>query len=228
VEAALGGATVRSFERRGKYLIWNLGKRGRVVAHLGMTGKFVFREGGEPPPRSARAVFSLARGAYLWFVDARRLGSLRLWDEKVEAKLSRMGPEPLESTFTPVRLKQLLTGARRPIKTFLMDQHRVAGLGNIHTAEALFRARIHPARQAADLSREEVVRLHRSIRATLSETLRRERSDEIPYLQERDVENEFIVYGREGEPCRRCRMPIERLLQAGRSSYFCPRCQPLP
>ncbi len=227
VEAALSGATVRGFDRRGKYLVWHLGRRGRVVAHLGMTGKFVFRGGGDPSPRAVRAVFYLARGSRLWFIDPRRLGSLRLWDEKVEAKLSRLGPEPLESAFTPLRLEKLLADARRPIKTFLMDQHRLAGLGNILTAEALFRARIHPARPAADLDHEEVVRLHRSIRATLTETLQRERSDEVPYLQERNVENEFIIYGRKGEPCRRCRTPVERLLQAGRSTYFCPRCQPL-
>lgn len=227
VEAALTGATVRGLSRRGKYIIWNLGNRGRMLAHLGMTGKFVIRGRDDPSPPGVRVALQLAGGSRLLFIDIRRLGSFQLIDEKAEAKLSRLGPEPLAPTFTARRLEELIAGARRPIKSFLMDQHRLAGLGNIYTAEALFRAGIHPARSAAALGHKEVIRLHRSIRRTLTETLRRERSDEIPYLQERGAQNEFLVYGHKGEPCPRCRTPIERILQAGRSTYFCPRCQPL-
>lgn len=227
VEATLKGATVHDFSRRGKYIIWNLGKRGRMLSHLGMTGKFVIRGRDDPSPPGVRVALQLAGGSRLLFIDIRRLGSFRLLDKKAEAKLSRLGPEPLAPAFTATRLEELVGGARRPIKSFLMDQHRLAGLGNIHTAEALFRAGIHPGRSAAALDREEVVRLHRSIRRTLTEALRRERADEIAYLQEHGSENEFLVYGRKGEPCPRCRTPVERILQTGRSSYFCPRCQPV-
>jgi formamidopyrimidine-DNA glycosylase len=172
-------------------------------------------------------LLQLARGRKLAFIDARRLGSFQIVDKNVETKLARLGIEPLSSEFTPKTLSMLLAGARLPIKSFLMDQHRLVGLGNIHAAEALYRAGIHPARVAAELHAEEIKALHHSIRATLKVTLRKERSDEIPYLQEKNVANEFLVYGHLGEPCPRCQHSIERILQSGRSTYFCSGCQSL-
>jgi formamidopyrimidine-DNA glycosylase len=226
VEGTLRGAQVREVSRRGKYLIWDLGKRGKVATHFGMSGKFVLRDATEPIPPSVRVLMQLARGRKLAFVDPRRLGSFQLVDETVENKLGRLGVEPLETEFTSKRLTKLLTDARLPIKSFLMDQHRIAGLGNIHTAEALFRAGIHPARVAGELRADEIRALHRAIRATLTVTVRKERSDEMRYLQEENARNEFLIYGRSGEPCPRCQRGVHRIVQSGRSTYFCPRCQP--
>ncbi len=221
----LRGATVRGLARRGKHLIWNLGKRGKIASHFGMSGKFVIRDANQPLPRASRVVLHLARGRKLAFVDVRRLGAFQLVDDAVEKKLRRLGVEPLEKSFTPSQLSHLLAGARLPIKSFLMDQSRIAGLGNIHVAEALFRAGVHPAREAESLSESEVRALHRGIRSTLNETLRKENTDEMRYLQEPDTENRFLVYGRKGESCPRCATGIERMVQGGRSTFYCPRCQ---
>lgn len=227
VEDTLRGARVRELTRRGKHIIWDLGHRGRIASHFGMSGRVVRRDEAEPEPPGTRIVLRLTGGLKVAFVDRRRLGSFQIVDERVEAKLARLGVEPLGRAFTAKRLAALLYGARLPIKSFLMDQHRVAGLGNIYVAEALYRAGIHPKREAGRLCREEVDALHRAIRATLQETLRRDRSEEVPYLEEEDDENPFLVYGRSGEPCPGCRRSIRRIVQAGRSTYFCPGCQPL-
>jgi len=221
----LRGATVRGIDRRGKHLIWNMGRRGRIATHFGMSGKLVMRGANEALPRASRVVLHLARGRKLAFVDVRRLGAFQLVDEGVETKLSGLGVEPLEQSFTPSQLSHLLSGARLPIKSFLMDQSRIAGLGNIHVAEALFRAGLHPAREAESLSESEVRALHRGIRGTLNETLRKEDAAEMRYLHESGSENRFLVYGRKGESCPRCATRIERMKQGGRSTFYCPRCQ---
>jgi formamidopyrimidine-DNA glycosylase len=212
--------------RRGKYLLFDLGKIGKVAAHFGMTGKFVICDALEPIVPPVRVLMQLARGRQLAFVDPRRLGSFQLVDEHVERKLGRLGIEPLGREFSPKRLTKLLAAARLPIKSFLMDQHRIAGLGNIHAAEALFRARIRPTLVAGDLRADDVRALHRAIRSTLTETVRRERAEELHYLQEKNAGNTFLVYGRGGEPCPRCQHAIARIVQSGRSTYFCPQCQP--
>ena len=221
----LRGATVRAVERRGKHLILNLGKRGKVTSHFGMSGKMILRDATEAVPRASRVVLDLARGRKLVFVDVRRLGAFQLVDPAVEKKLRSLGTEPLEAAFTPSRLAELLAGARLPIKLFLMDQRRIAGLGNIHAAEALFRARVLPKRVAASLSKSEVRAMHRGIRGTLNTTLRNDDADEVRYLHEADSENRFLVYGRKGEPCPRCATKIERMVQGGRSTFYCPQCQ---
>ena len=221
----LRGATVRAVERRGKHLIVNLGKRGRITSHFGMSGKMVLRDAKEAIPPASRVVLQLSRGRKLAFVDVRRLGGFQLVDDVVDKKLRSLGVEPLEESFTPSCLAEFLAGARLPIKPFLMDQRRVAGLGNIHAAEALFRARVHPKREAASLSKSEVRAVHRGIRAKLNETLRKDTSDELRYLHEGDSENRFLVYGRRGEPCSRCATKIDRMVQGGRSTFYCPRCQ---
>ncbi|MGH9392388.1 MAG: zinc finger domain-containing protein, partial [Vicinamibacteria bacterium] len=140
-------------------------------------------------------------------------------------RISALGVEPLGPDFTPVRLLQLTLRSAKPIKIFLMDQRRIAGVGNIQAAEALFLARIHPGREARLLDKKEVARLVRSIRRTLEREIERSRSENPAYLHE-GSENDFRVYGRSGEPCFRCRGIVARFVQGGRSSYYCPRCQP--
>lgn len=225
VEAALRRARVRAVTRRGKFLIIELSPgRGAVVAHLGMTGRFLRLERRDPEPRFVRAELGLGGGARVVLTDTRRLGQFRLRDRRDEARLRALGFEPLSRELTPARLHHLTERSSRPIKLFLMDQKRIAGIGNIQSSEALFLAGIHPKRRAGSLSRDEVGRLVRSIKRALRVELGRYRNMN-SYLYE-GAENHFLVYERAGEPCSRCGTPIERFVQQGRSSYYCPSCQP--
>jgi formamidopyrimidine-DNA glycosylase len=226
VERVLGGARLQEIRRRGKYLVWNLGSRGEVVAHLGMTGKFVLRAQEEPDPPATCILLRLGDGRRVAFSDPRRFGRFQLVDRTTLKTLERIGIDALDPLLTARRLGEGLRGSRLPIKSFLMDQHRIAGLGNIHAVEALFQGGIHPVRPAKQLRPREVARLHRAIRHSLMAELRRERADEIRYLHERDGENHFLVYGRAGEPCVRCGARVRRIVQVGRSTYYCARCQP--
>jgi formamidopyrimidine-DNA glycosylase len=225
VEGALEGASVRAVSRRGKFLLFDLGtKREAVVAHLGMTGKFLLQPRSDALPRFARASIELDRGGRVVYCDARRLGQFRLLDAVEVLRIEALGVEPLGADFTPDRLLALTRPSTKPIKLFLMDQRRIAGVGNIQAAEALFLARIHPGREASSLDGKEVARLVRSLRRTLASEIERSRSGSPAYLHE-GSHNDFRVYGREGEPCPRCRGPIARFVQGGRSSYYCPGCQ---
>lgn len=224
VEDTLRGATVHGIARRGKYLLIDLGRRrARLLAHLGMTGRFELIASKEPLPKFVRVEIVLNRGARLVFADARRLGQFRVVKEREQRRLDSLGIEPLGPGLTASRLLELTSVSRRAVKIFLMDQHRIAGIGNIQAAESLFRARIHPARPALELSRIEAGRLARSIRKSLATEIKQSRG-ELRYLQDGGG-NHFLVYGRAGEPCPRCRGTIERFMQAGRSSYYCPSCQ---
>ncbi len=226
VEGALEGASVRAVERRGKFLLLDLGaKRESVVAHLGMTGKFLRQSRSESIPRFVRASLDLGRGERVVYCDARRLGQFRLLDAVEKRRIAALGVEPLGVDFTPHGLLELTERSSTPIKIFLMDQRRIAGVGNIHAAEALFLARLHPGRQARSLDGSDAARLVRAIRRTLESEIERSRSESPTYLHE-GSENDFRVYGRNGKPCPRCRTLIARFVQGGRSSYYCPRCQP--
>ena len=225
VEAALAGATIRNISRRGKFLLFDLGaRRPELLVHLGMTGTFERVARKAHLPKFTRVVLVLSRGERLAFLDARRLGEFRLVDEKEQKRLDALGVEPLSREFTAKRLRGLTEKSSRPIKLLLMDQKCIAGIGNIQAAEALFRARIHPEHAANTLAREEVARLARSIRSSLRSEIERSRSETLTYLQA-GGENFFVVYGRGGKPCSRCGTLIAKLVQGGRSSYYCPSCQ---
>jgi formamidopyrimidine-DNA glycosylase len=226
VEGALAGASVRAVSRRGKFLLFDLGaKRDKVVAHLGMTGRFVQQPLEEALPRFARATLDLGRGGRVVYCDARRFGQFRLLDRLEERRIQALGVEPLGPEFTPKTLLGITSVSPSPIKMLLMDQRRIAGVGNIQAAEALFVARLHPGRKSRSLDAAEVSRLVRSLRGTLLREIERYRSGSGAYFYE-DGEADFSVYAREGEPCLRCRSPIAKFAQGGRSTYFCPRCQP--
>jgi formamidopyrimidine-DNA glycosylase len=225
VEGTLEGASVRAVLRRGKFLLFDLGaKRAKIVAHLGMTGKFVHQSRAEALPRFARATLDLGRGGRVVYCDARRFGQFRLLDALEHRRIEALGVEPLGPDFTPRKLFDFTQSSTAPIKIVLMDQRRIAGVGNIQAAEALFLARLHPGRKARSLSAPDVARLVRALKRTLNREIDRYRSENGAYLHEGGV-NDFRVYGRGGEPCPRCRAPIERFVQGGRSSYFCARCQ---
>jgi formamidopyrimidine-DNA glycosylase len=228
----LEGERIRALERRGKYLVVRF-ESGRVLLiHLRMTGSLRHAVG-EPlqddPYR--RAVIQLDDGSELAYRDVRRFGTWLLLepgelDPYVEA---RVGREPLEPTFRTRDLAARLAGRRAPVKAAILDQRTVAGMGNIYADEALWRARIHPLREAGALDARELQALHRSIRRALEHGIARQGSTlsdyRLPNGEPGRMQDEFRVYGRTGEPCDRCGTPIEKVRVAGRGTWFCPACQ---
>ena len=234
VAAELEGERVGSVERRGKYLIVRF-ESGRVLLiHLRMTGSFRHAANGslENDPHR-RAVVRLDNGSDVGYRDMRRFGTwLLLEPGEVEKYLAaRIGDEPLDVLFTAARLGERLARRRAPIKAALLDQRTLAGVGNIYADEALWRARVHPLRPAQSLDRNELRRLHRGIRAALEHGIVREgstlRDYALPDGTSGSMQREFRVYGRSGDPCDRCGAAIAKTRVAGRSTWFCPRCQPL-
>jgi formamidopyrimidine-DNA glycosylase len=228
----LEGARFGPIGRIGKHLLVTLEKDGAPVgllAHLGMTGKWLRRDVHAPPTRFSRARFHLDDGAVLHFEDMRLFGRLRVVPgarfEKV-AEVAGLGPDPLEHGIDVERLAEALGRSRLAVKVRIMDQALLPGVGNILASESLFRARIDPRRPARSLSRAEVRRLADAILAAVKETIDREDGPEPAYVEEPGTENPFLVYAREDERCPRCRRAkIVRVVQAQRSTFYCPRCQ---
>jgi formamidopyrimidine-DNA glycosylase len=197
-----------------------------------MTGKWVVREPGEPPPRHSRARLYLSGGKVVHYNDPRLFGRIAVCRAAALRELPQiraLGPDPLHDGLEAERLQAALKRTRRAVKVALLDQRVLAGIGNILATEALFRARIHPARPASSLSRRQVGSLVRGLEASLRHTLasmtREGKDAEVLYVQERAGDHPFLVYGRAGEPCSRCREPIARMRLGGRATAFCPRCQ---
>ena len=221
-------------DRRGKYLLWRLASGRTLVVHLRMTGSFRHAPTGElPADTHRRATVLLDTGAEVAYRDVRRFGTWELLDEgHLRPYLAtRLGPEPLAPSFSAARLATIAEGRRSPVKAFLLDQRRVAGIGNIYADEALWRARIHPLRPTGELDGDEVARLHRAVRAALRRGVELQGSTLRDYVTPDGdgggMQNEFHVYGRLGEPCDRCGRPIERIVVGGRGTWFCPHCQRL-
>jgi formamidopyrimidine-DNA glycosylase len=228
----IAGARVSGVERRGKQLLVTLSAAGGplgLLSHLGMTGKWLRREPGETAPDHSRARLHLDDGAVLHYRDPRLFGRLRIvpgarFGELPE--LAALGPDPLRDGVDADRLAACLRRTRRAVKVAMLDQRILPGVGNIQASEALFVARIGPRRRASALSRDEVRRLARAVVASVRRAIAREDGPEIAYVEEPGSENPFRVYAREGERCPRCRQArIRRIVQAQRSTYFCPRCQ---
>jgi formamidopyrimidine-DNA glycosylase len=232
--AGLAGQTVSAVWRRGKYILIDLQAGGRLVVHLRMTGQLVFRPGRSRPGGHTRAVLPLDGDEALHFIDQRTFGKLYLLPDQEPgpvAGLAALGPEPLDEAFTVPTFAAALARTGRPIKTALLDQALVAGIGNIYADEALFLAAIHPATPARDLDEAAVRRLHGAVREALTEGIRNRGTT---FAHFRNAEGEpggnqahLAVYGREGEPCPRCGHPLRRLVLGGRSAHFCEPCQPL-
>ncbi len=229
---ALEGARFGHVRRIGKHLLlaMELGARPvGLLAHLGMTGKWLLRDEGDSPTRFSRTRFHLDDGRVLHFDDMRLFGRLRVvpearFDEVPE--IAALGPDPLEDGIDRARLAEALARSRLPVKVRILDQAILPGVGNIHASEALFRARIDPRRKASSLSSREVGALARGVLASLEAAIVKQEGREISYVEEPGSENPFRVYGREGERCPRCRRGrIGRVVLSQRSTYFCPRCQ---
>jgi len=233
VAAELEGERVAEVERRGKYLVVRF-ESGRVLLiHLRMTGSLLHASSESlPDDPHRRAVVRLDDASDVAYRDVRRFGTwLLLEPGEVEPYLAaRVGDEPLDTLFTSARLGERLARRRASLKAALLDQRTLAGLGNIYVDEALWRARLNPLRPAASLDRNELRRLHRAIRAALEHGLARQgstlRDYRLPDGSGGSMQDEFRVYGRRDEPCDRCGTPIARTSVAGRTTWFCPRCQP--
>jgi formamidopyrimidine-DNA glycosylase len=233
VAAELEGERVAAVERRGKYLVVRF-ESGRVLLiHLRMTGNMLHGPSGSFHDLShRRAVVTLDDGSDVAYRDVRRFGTWLLL-EPGEAEpyiAARVGDEPLDALFTAARLGERLAGRRTSLKAALLDQRTLAGMGNIYADEALWRARLNPLREASGLDRGELRRLHRAIRAALEHGLARQgstlRDYRLPDGSGGSMQDEFRVYGRRGEPCHRCGTEIARTQVAGRTTWYCPKCQP--
>ncbi len=216
---ALAGAHIARVERRGKHQLLHLDD-GRIVhVHFRMNGDWEHGTSDEPLPRFARAVIDFSGGTRLVLVDSRALGTLDVHPAGADLALG-LGPDAADASWTAAALGSALAKRRGPVKPALLDQKLVAGLGNIYAAEALWRARISPFFRADALNAKQVRALRSAIAAVIKRATGSRYTD--------DDRVKLDVYDREGLPCRRCGTPIERVAQAGRSTYFCPTCQVLP
>jgi formamidopyrimidine-DNA glycosylase len=238
----LTGAMVTGLRRRSKYILADLSTGESLLIHLGMSGRILisgamqgdFHHDHPAPAKHDHVVIDLQNGARITFNDARRFGAMDLLETALgdaHPLLASIGPEPFGNSFHEAYLIARLKGRATPIKSALLDQRIVAGLGNIYVCEVLYRAGLHPARAAGKLSAKTVAGLVPLIRDVLGEAIEaggsslrdyRQADGELGYFQHR-----FRTYGREGEPCLTpgCSASIQRIVQSGRSSFFCPNCQ---
>jgi formamidopyrimidine-DNA glycosylase len=251
------GAKISRVGRRAKSVLINFTDGRVMTVALRMTGALIVTPPGTPDDPYARVVFDLADGRQLRYRDVRKFGRIGLWEggglvrrtatkrawkrkRAAEAKapyrvgdvFGRHGPEPLATTFTAARLAERLRGRSARLKTLLLNQSFIAGVGNIYADEALWRARLHPLRTADSLTPNEVARLHRAIRSVLRQGISNRGTSFGDYVgaddQPGDNAEKLSVYQRTGEPCLRCGRPIERIVVGQRSTHFCPRCQKAP
>jgi formamidopyrimidine-DNA glycosylase len=244
---AVSGRRIEALGRRGKYLLLELDGSQVLVMHLRMTGNLLLVEGAEKvdpsegrrlyaaessaSERHLRARFLLDDGREVWFTDPRRFGEAFLLERDAldERFQGRVGIEPLSEEFTPQALAAISAGRTAPLKSFLLDQSGVAGVGNIYADEALFRARLHPLSPAGSMRESHHRALRDGIVAALEAGLAEGGASVDDYRDSRGemgtMQDEFLVHTREGEPCFVCERPIQRIVVAGRSTYYCPDCQ---
>lgn len=229
----LVGRQIVAVGRRAKWVLLSLDDGWTLAVHLRMSGQLTVHEPGDEPRSHVHLVLRLDDGRRLFFDDERKFGRLRLLDTAGLAALDAAhGPEPLDAAFTAAELARLLAGRRTKIKPLLLDQTRIAGLGNIYASEALWLARIHPQLPAAAIDEASAGALHEAIRAVLMQAIANEgsslRNYRNGYGRQGQNQEHFQVYDREGRACQRCGTPIERSVVAQRSTFFCPSCQQLP
>ena len=236
----LTGAQIMHLGRKAKFLTLALSTDEVLVMHLGMTGRFTvagdklgaFHHETGTDPRHDHVVFDLSNSARVTYNDPRRFGFMELWPAaqfQAYPRLMAMGPEPLSNGFSEAYLNAALKGRKTPIKSALLDQSVIAGLGNIYVCEALWRAGVSPRRSAATIPGQRAARLVPAINDVIAEAIAAggssisdfaSASGELGYFQ-----HSFAVYDREGGACRNCGKPVQRIVQSGRSSFFCSACQ---
>ena len=224
----LAGDAIRAVGRRGKYVVIELESARRLVVSLRMTGRLVVQPHGAAPYPYTNVIVDFADGTRLAFADVRRFGRMRLVS-KDEAWDGELGVEPLSSGFTPAAFAALMRGRPTPIKAFLLDQRRIAGVGNIYACEALWEAGIKPATPSRKLSSPRIARLHRALRNVLRKAIAMRGTSSRDYVDAEGLEGGFQnvlrVYGRAGEPCPRCKRPLVRTVLAQRGTWWCRGCQ---
>ena len=237
LELQLPGSRIVAVRRHGKFIVVELeSANGRkhessFLIHLGMTGQIVTCPPEVPVAPHTHVFLALDDGRELRYTDIRRFGRMAMLANTAhESVLGKLGLDPLEATEEEFRTR--FRSRRAHIKALLLDQRVLRGMGNIYTDESLWRARIHPRRLGANLNDQEIHRLHGVVRRVLNEAIRLGGSSISDYVDAEGNAGEFQIrhraYGREGKKCSRCGTPIRRIIVAGRSSYFCPRCQPAP
>ena len=240
LEEELPGRKIRAVERYGKFLLLRLESREKAAApeeesallvHLGMTGLLMPRPVGEPQVKHTHVMMLLDDGRELRYIDARRFGRMAyLAGERLEAELRLFGVDPLEARLE--EFTQSILRRRARIKALLLNQHVLRGVGNIYADESLWKAKIHPARLGARLSRARLAELHGALQEILRKAIVLRGSSISDFLDAEgrpgDYQRHHRVYDREGKGCVRCKTPIRRVIVAGRSSYFCPKCQKAP
>jgi formamidopyrimidine-DNA glycosylase len=243
---SVSGATIEGLGRRGKYILMHLDGERTLVMHLRMTGNLILREGeemldpsegrrlyeseGSTEERHLRARFALDDGRELWFTDPRRFGeAFLIEDSQMQARFAKLGIEPFSPEFTPQALGEMAAGRTAPLKSFLLDQSRIAGIGNIYADEALFRAELHPLSPAGSMKPEHLEALRDAVVVALEAGIDAGGSSIDDYRDARGqtgtMQDEFLVHTREGKECLRCGGTIVRIVVGGRSTYFCPSCQ---
>jgi formamidopyrimidine-DNA glycosylase len=227
-ERAVAGDSIVEIRRRGKYAVIELASGRALVTSLRMTGRLVVSSGGQPEERATHVVLWFTDGSRLNFADIRTFGRMRLV-EADEAWDRDLGMEPLSSGFTPEAFIGMLSGRRTPIKAVLLDQRRIAGIGNIYACEALWEARIRPSRPAGTLTKPAVCRLHGAVVGVLNRAISLRGSSVDDYVDADGLrggyQNVLAVYGRRGRPCKRCGRPIVRTVLAQRGTWWCRSCQ---
>lgn len=245
-EKRLEGQTVEGLGRRAKYLLADLSSGEVLLMHLGMSGSFRVNDGKIAKSHHEKSksvahdhvVFHMSTGATVTFNDPRRFGSMKLFARaKIDSEplLRALGPEPLGNAFDAAMLARACAGKKTSLKAALIDQRVVAGLGNIYVCEALFRARLSPKRQASTLSDRKgspnprAVTLVEAIKTVLNDAIKAGGSSLRDHRRADgslgDFQHHFLVYDREGQPCPDCKGTIKRIVQTGRSTFYCPRCQ---
>ena len=232
---SLRGASFKKVGRRGKHILAEMDNGQILITHLRMTGRFLLLPARRTLPKHTHALFRLGDGRRLAFTDQRHFGLMKVVsaDALSDAReLRGLAPEPFSAEFTPDYLAAVLARTNRALKDVLLDQTKVTGLGNIYAAEVLHLARVNPFSTASHVQRRQVTRLHRAILEVLGEALAHGSTMDVDpenidgsYFGGGGYHGRWRVYDREGEPCRKCRDPIRRVAHAGRSTYFCARCQ---
>jgi formamidopyrimidine-DNA glycosylase len=225
---SLAGDTITAARRRGKYAILDLRSGRSLVTSLRMTGRLVVAAAGEPDEPATHVVIHFTDGTRLSFADVRTFGRVRLV-ESGEPWDNELGIEPLSSGFTQEAFIGMLAGRTTPVKALLLDQRRIAGIGNIYACEALWEARIRPSRPAKALTKPAIRRLHHAVVDVLRRAIEMRGSSVDDYVDAEGLrggfQNVLSVYGRLGEPCPRCGGPIVRTVLAQRGTWWCRSCQ---
>lgn len=230
--AGIKGRVITGVSRRGKYLLLELGGADVILTHLRMTGALLVTLGQEAEPPYARIHFTLTDGMHLWFADARTFGTMSLLTRdtlSLDKGYAALGPEPLSEGFTPEYLRAVLQKSHQAIKSLLLDQRKIAGVGNIYADEALAVAGICPLRPADRLTGKQCLALHEAVNQVIAQGLKNHGTT---FRNYQDANGEIgnnkdflLVYGRKGQPCRSCGRPLKQIRVGGRGSVYCPHCQ---